>query len=79
MWWHMTAEAMRPVKRVRGSGREIIEFMGDSVDEFSKKGIDYLNLSIYIIHIIYIIIISNFVAWQGDSDLEKLRIKMLKV
>ena len=54
MWWHMTAEAMRPVKRVRGSGREIIEFMGDSVDEFSKKGIDYLNLSIYIIHIIYI-------------------------
>ena len=49
----MTAEAMRPVKRVRGSGREIIEFMGDSVDEFSKKGIDYLR--IYIIHIIYII------------------------
>ena len=71
MWWHMTAEAMRPVKRVRGSGREIIEFMGDSVDEFSKKGIDYLNLSIYIIHIIYIIITSNFVAFDKETQISK--------
>jgi len=60
---------MRPVKRVRGSGREIIEFMGDSVDEFSKKGRRYARWhSNKFLYLILFIVLIVWLEWAIHSQ-----------